>query len=180
MSGTCCRLTGKDMAVLEVMLERRRGLGDPIVPLIERKLAGARMVPVDAVEATVATLNSRLAFRVDGGPVQTRTLVQQEVRGLVGLCLPLATPLGLALIGLGEGEEAAAERRGGGTARVVLERVLYQPEAARRAGQQAGRQRPALVLVHSADDDWQAAAVPLGGRGKMRHREGGDDGPSAA
>lgn len=177
MSG--CRLTSKDFAILEIMLERRRGLGDPIVPLLERKLEGARVVLVDSVEAGVATLNSRLSFRVDGGPAQTRTLVQQEVRGLVGLGLPLATPLGLALIGLGEGDAAVVERRGGGTARVVLDKVLYQPEAARLAAQ-AGRGRPALMLVHSVGDDWRPAGVPLGGNGKILHTGSDDDGPSAA
>lgn len=183
MSDTRCCLTAKDFSILEVMLERRRGFGDPIVPLLERKLAGARIVLVDGVDADVATLNSRVLFRVGDRPGEARTLIQQEVRGLVGLGLPVTTPLGLTLLGLAEGEAAAFERRGGGTDRVVLDRVLYQPEAARRAAQaadEAPAQRPALALVHNAGDDWQPAAVPLGGGGKIRHRGGDDDGPSAA
>jgi len=184
MNTAGCCLTAKDFSILEVMLERRRGFGDPIVPLVERKLACARVVLVDSVDADVATLNSRVLFRVGGQPAETRTLVQQDVRGMVGLGLPLTTPLGLALLGLSEGEEARFERRGGGTERVVLDRVLYQPEAARRARQvkeeAPERRRPALVLVHSAGDGWQPGAGPLGGHGKILHRGGDDDGPSAA
>ncbi len=188
MSTAGCCLTAKDYSILEVMLERRRGFGDPIVPLLERKLAEARVVLVDSVDADVATLNSRVLFRVGGQPAETRTLIQQDVRGMVGLGLPLTTPLGLALLGLAEGEGAAFERRGGGTDTVVLDRVLYQPEAARQAKQvpertpmeAPERRRPALVLVHSAGDNWQPHTAPLGGHGKILHRGGDDDGPSAA
>ena len=183
MSGPACCLTAKDFSILEVMLERRRGFGDAIVPLLERKLAEARVVPVDSVEADIATLNSRMLFSVDGQPAEMRTLVQQDVRGMVGLGLPLTTPLGLALLGLGEGEQAVFEQRAGRPRRVALDKVLYQPEAARRARQEAASARPgrpALVLVHSAGDDWQPVAGPLGGHGKILHRGGDDDGPSAA
>jgi len=183
MSDARCCLTAKDFSILEVLLERRRGFGDPIVPLLERKLAGARIVLGEGVDPGVATLNSRVLFRVGGQPAETRTLIQQEVRGLVGLGLPLTTPLGLALLGLSEGEETGFERHGGRPERVLLDKVLYQPEAARRASQAAREEparRPALVLVHSADDDWQPAGAPLGGHGKIRHRGGDDDGPSAA
>jgi hypothetical protein len=63
----------------------------------------------------------------------------------------------------------------------VLEKVLYQPEAAARGARaKAGPQpaRPALVLVHDAGSDWQ----PLGGAAKIRQGWSGDDdpGPSAA
>jgi regulator of nucleoside diphosphate kinase len=179
--GRCC-LTAKDYSILEVMLERRRGFGDAIVPALERKLAEARVVLVDGVDPGVATLNSRVLFRVGDAPAQTRTLIQQEVRGMVGLGLPVTTPLGLALLGLGEGETVLFERPGVRPERIVLDKVLYQPEAARRSRHvlpKAAESRR-LVLVHSAGDDWQPPENPLGGPGKIRHRGGDDDGPSAA
>jgi regulator of nucleoside diphosphate kinase len=37
--------------------------------MLERKLAQSSIVSVGAVEPDVATLNSRVAFRVDDGPV---------------------------------------------------------------------------------------------------------------
>jgi regulator of nucleoside diphosphate kinase len=177
----CC-LTAKDFSILEVMLERRRALGDAIVPALERKLAEASVVLVDGVGPGVATLNSRVLYRVGDAPEQTRTLIQQEVRGMVGLGLSVTTPLGLALLGLGEGETATLERPGVRPERVVLDKVLYQPEAARRSRHVLPEavERRRLVLVHSAGDDWQPPADPLGGHGKIRHRGGDDDGPSAA
>lgn len=192
MSASGCCLTSKDVSILEVMLERRRGLGDPIVPLLERKLADARVVLVDCVPPDVATLNSRVTFRLDGGQAQTRTLIQQEVRGLVGLGLSLTTPLGLTLIGMAEGQETTVQRLGGKPANIRLERVLYQPEAARHAArvaqatelaktaQMAAARRPALTLVHSAGDDWQPHHRPLGAQSNFLQRGGDDDGPSAA
>ena len=63
-------------------LERLSALGDPLAPALERKLASARIVPRDTVSANVVTLNSRVAFRVDGVS-DTRILVQADARGFV-------------------------------------------------------------------------------------------------
>ena len=84
--------------------------------------------------------------------------------------------------GIGEGETVLFERPGVRPERIVLDKVLYQPEAARRSRHvlpKAAESRR-LVLVHSAGDDWQPPENPLGGPGKIRHRGGDDDGPSAA
>ncbi len=182
MDSSHCRLTSKDFSILEVMLERRIASGDRIVPLLERKLAAASVVLVDSIEADVATLNSRVVFRIDGGPAETRTLVQGEVRGMVGTGLPLTTMRGLALLGLREGQSMGIESAAGERQTILLEKVLYQPEAARRqfAPQAAPDTppRPALRLVHSAPAD----VTPLGERPKIRQRGPYDDdpGPSAA
>jgi regulator of nucleoside diphosphate kinase len=181
VSGSTC-LTDKDFAILEAMLVRRAALGDPLAPLIERKLAEATVVSTDAVDASIATLNSRVAFRVGELPAQERTLVRHEGRGTVGRGLPIDTRRGLAILGLAEGRTVLVPRRGGGQEALRLEKILYQPEAARRAAEDAGmasrRGRSALVLVHDAGNDWQ----PLGWPGKIRQGWTGDDdpGPTAA
>lgn len=179
-----CVLTTKDHSILEIMLERRIASGDPILPLLERKLADARVVSVDEIAADVATLNSRVAFRVNDGALETRTLVQQDKRGIVGSNLFITTLRGLALLGMSEGQELSLERADGGHDRIRAEKVVYQPEAARRqvtepalfTGRPAGR--PALRLVHSATSDVQ----PPDPVWKMRHsgRDDDDPGPSAA
>jgi regulator of nucleoside diphosphate kinase len=177
---TC--LTDKDFAILEAMLLRRAALGDPLAPLIERKLADATVVSTDEIDAAVATLNSRVAFHVGALPAQERTLVRHEGRGTVGRGLPIDTRRGLAILGLAAGRTAFVPRRGGGHETLRLEKVLYQPEAARRAVEGARTAprhgRPALVLVHDAGGDWQ----PLGWSAKMRQGWAGDDdpGPTAA
>lgn len=178
-----CRLTTKDHAMLEGMLERKTASGDAILPLLRQKVADAIVVPVDQVTADIATLNSRVVFRVNGGPAETRTLVQQETRGLVGQNLLVTTLRGLSMLGMSEGQRVAVERAAGEPETILIERVVYQPEAARReaaeiAEASAPGKRPALRLVHSAVSNVQ----PLGETWKMRqtHHDDDDPGPSAA
>ncbi|KUM23405.1 nucleoside-diphosphate kinase [Mesorhizobium loti] len=176
MTGTMYRLTTKDFAVLELMLMRRRAFADPAVPMLERKLAESSVVPIGAVEPDVATVNSRVIFRVDDGPAETRTLVLGESSAPVGYGLPVGTWRGLCLLGMRSGQSAPIERPDGSRESILLEDVAYQPEAARRAARAAGQRPHGLRLVYSATaDHW-----PLGGHGKIRQTEGDDPGPSAA
>ena len=185
-----CVLTTRDHSIVEAMHQRRIASGDAILPLLGRKLAEATVVDVDQVAADIVTLNSRVVFRVDGGTPETRTLVRQEDRGLIGSNLPVSTPRGLALLGMSEGQQAIVERIGGGQETLLVEKVFYQPEAARRQTterapsredtgerEDTGR-RPALRLVHSATPDVQ----PAGDIWRMRQsgRDDDDPGPSAA
>ena len=180
MTSTNCRLTTKDFAVLEIMLERRRAFADPIVHMIEHKLSTADVVPIDSVEPDVVTLNSRVVFRIDAGPAETRTLVQNEVGGPVGSGLSVATRRGLCMLGMAEGQTTSIEHPDGRRESILIKAVLYQPEAARRAVQEKSRaevRRPhGLTLVYSAATDRR----PLGDRAGMRQTEDDDPGPSAA
>ena len=180
MTSTNCRLTTKDFAVLEVMLERRRAFADPIVHLLEHKLSTADVVAIDAVGPDIVTLNSRVVFHIDAGPAETRTLVQNEVRGPVGSSLSVATRRGLCMLGMAEGQTTSIEHPDGRRESILIKAVLYQPEAARRAVQEKSRaevRRPhGLTLVYSATADRR----PLGERAGMRQTEDDDPGPSAA
>lgn len=178
MSRNCC-LTTKDLAVLEVMLERRRAFADPMASMLEDKLANAGVVSIDAVEPDIVTLNSRVVFRIDAGSVETRTLVQNEGRGPVGSSLSVATRRGLCMLGMAEGQTAMIEQADGRRESIQIKAVLYQPEAARRAVREkpAGAHRPhRLTLVYSA----AAGSRPLGEMAGMRQTEDDDPGPSAA
>ena len=99
----------------------------------------------------------------------------------VGMFLPIASPRGLALLGLSEGQAFDLTNHDGKEERVLLERVLYQPEAARRAGEAspdgplaAQERRPFLrVIEGSAASRTRPMPLPADG--------GFDDpGPSAA
>src|SRR6185312_9037453 len=118
----CC-LTTKDGSILEAMLERRIASGDVILPLLRQKLAEATIVQVDEVDAGVVTLNSRVLFRVNDGETETRTLVQQENRGLVGLNLPITTPRGLSMLGMSEGQTVTVGRPAGGQESILIEKI---------------------------------------------------------
>jgi regulator of nucleoside diphosphate kinase len=149
-----CRLTTKDHAILETLLERCPEPNGAYAALLASKLAGAGVWLSRDIPAGVVTLNSRVLYRVDGGPTETRIVAQSPAGGpVVGLLLPLTTLRGLALLGLAEGESITFAE---GEAEVTLsvQAVAYQPEAARREAQlsRAEARSPVLRLVHSTSD----------------------------
>ena len=134
MTGTNCWLTTKDFAVLEIMLERRRAFADPIVPMLEHKLSNADVIAIESVEPDIVTLNSRVVFRIDAGPAETRTLVQNEVRGPVGSSLSITTRRGLCMLGMAgpDGVDRTGRRQAG----VDPDRGRALPAGGRAAGRQ--------------------------------------------
>lgn len=174
-----CLLTTKDFTILEVMLERCLGRDDPMVAMLRRKLAKAVVVFREDIPPTVVTLNSRVRFRVDDGPAETRILAHDEVRGLVGLTIPLANRRGLAMLGLAEGQSFAIDRTDGTTETITVLEVMYQPEAAKREEQQLrsqARTGPFLRVVHRSDDAGERPAQ----RVLASATDSDDPGPSAA
>ena len=175
MSNETCILTTKDFTILEVMRDRCLGQDDPLAPILKRKIETAVVVFREDVPVNVATLSSRVTFSVDGRDPDTRVIAQDRSASPVGLFLPITTPRGLALLGLTEGQAFVLPNG----ERVLLEKVQYQPEAARRdreamAGLAAASQRkPALKLIRGAYYD-QPRLVTAGSDGFD------DPGPSAA
>ncbi|RWF79390.1 MAG: nucleoside-diphosphate kinase [Mesorhizobium sp.] len=151
-----CILTTKDFTILEAMRERCLGRDDPLAPILKRKIESALVVFRDDVRVNVATLSSRVAFRVDGREPDTRILSHDRMNGSAGLFLPITTPRGLALLGLAEGEDFFLTDHEGREERVVLEKVHYQPEAARRerealsSSSAPAQRKPSLKLVRGA------------------------------
>ena len=136
-----CRLTSTDYAALRVLARRLEDDGSPLLPLLHAKLAGAAVVADERIDPLVATLNSRVEFRLDDRPLQTRILVGCAFRnGLVGLTLPVSTPYGLALLGMRQGRTVRLARDGGAQ-ELHLSRIVYQPQAAARL------RRPANTTV---------------------------------
>ncbi|WP_292896884.1 nucleoside-diphosphate kinase [Nitratireductor sp.] len=149
-TGQGCILTTKDFTILEFLQERRHRFSEPYAALLRAKLDGARVVLREDAPAHVATLNSRVRFRTGDEQPQTRIISHDELQGFVGLTLPLTTLRGLALLGLSAGETIALPKNAASEPeRLVLEAVLYQPEAARRKIR--NMPRPSLRLVHDAD-----------------------------
>lgn len=179
MSNETCILTTKDFTILEVMRSRCLGSDDPLAPILKRKIESARVVFGDDVPENVATLSSRVGFSVNGHRPDTRVISHDRMTDLVGMFLPITTQRGLALIGLCEGQEFRLTNHEGIEQRIVLEKVHYQPEAARREKEIMGRQatpahrKAALKLIRGA-----FYGKPRPGPGAY---DGGDDpGPSAA
>lgn len=177
-----CQLTTKDYTILEVLAERNRDLDPTMTTLLRRKLSDAQVLFREDIPATVVTLSSRVKFSIDGGPAETRIVAHEDMRGLVGLTLPITTPRGLALLGLAEGQSITIEHENGGMETLTVVEVAYQPEAARREGTTPGtdampaRRGAVLRLVHSADRPAQPQPQPRFVIGPDHD----DPGPSAA
>lgn len=170
-----CTLTTKDFTILEVMFDRNPDPAGAMTALLRRKLDTARVVFRDDVASDVATLSSRISFSVDGRDADSRVLSHDRMSAPTGLFLPITTLRGLALLGLAEEQTICIADDEGTETCIRLERVLYQPEAARRekaaiaqaatpemrrlslrviSGPPASKQRKAYVgLVVSADGD---------------------------
>ena len=155
MKTDSCILTTKDFTILEVMLDRCQDPADPIGRLLRRKIEAATVVFRDDIPPTVATLSSRVTYRVNGREPDSRIISPDRMSSPIGLYLPVTTRLGLALLGLTEGQTFAFDGQEGEES-VLLESVLYQPEAARREREAALRlatpamRRAALRVVPGA------------------------------
>jgi len=69
-----CILTAKDFTILEAMRDRCLDWEAALLPIVRRKLESAQVVFRADIPEDVATLNSRVTFRVGAGASETRTL----------------------------------------------------------------------------------------------------------
>lgn len=136
---TPCRLTAKDVSVLEGMVDRIKAQSRPaMMRLLQRKLASARVFIRDDIDPRVATINSRIQYLVGDGPVETCVLTHGGENALPGTALPVSDLHGLALLGLMEGDAIAVEIEGGRIDVLHVVRIEHQPEAARQESRHPG------------------------------------------
>ena len=177
------QLTTKDYTILEVMLERYHGRDATMSTILRRKVSQALVMFRDDIPPTVVTLSSRVAYRVNDGPAETRIIAHDEMRGLVGMLLPITNPRGLALLGLAEGQSMTIPKADGSVETLTVQEVIYQPEGARRErfklthGADPIPGRPVLRVVHRSDGLPDKSANKIA----VAFQTGFDDpGPSAA
>jgi regulator of nucleoside diphosphate kinase len=160
-------LTAKDHVFLESLLLAGRNT-DAYLQLLRHKLETATVVPTELVHARTATIDSRIAFSVGGGAAEQRVLSRDEKSATHGLSLPVTTMRGLALLGLKEGDVYPLRKENGIIEPLRLEKMLYQPEAARRREHAAAT---AAVLQFRSGSP---------ATGPAAHVSEDDPGPSAA
>lgn len=120
-------LTARDRYVLEKMLSDWPPLTDEWMVLLRRKLS--RSQRPGRMPADLATIDTRVSFRCASGLTDTRTLCLPGTYAPGSAFLPITTFYGLALLGLREGQSMAFDRPEGRRDWIVLEKVLFQPEA---------------------------------------------------
>ena len=146
-----CTITTKDITILQTMYDRRHALPETVRQLLRHKLDNATVVFSDDIKDDVVTLNTRVGYRIGNGQPQTAIITQNQMDGMVGQCLSLCTVRGLGLLGLTE-TTAISVPKSHATApdRLIVETVLFQPEAARRERLKQQEIRHSLRLVYDA------------------------------
>jgi regulator of nucleoside diphosphate kinase len=126
-------VTAPDRARLRAMLAAEGHNANRIVRrALTQKLWHATVCAPDAVPADLVTMHSRVVYRRHiGEPLEERRLCFSDENASAGSVLPILTPLGTAMLGLRAGSSAPYEIAGGIRLMLVVERVAYQPEAAR-------------------------------------------------
>ena len=109
---------------------------------LQCELDRAEIVDSDVVPPTVVTMNSTVRFRIEQ-PSEESSLELTYPNEAAAFCLTLVypddvgtrnnsvsvfAPVGSALLGLSQGDRIEWPRPGGGTLRLRIEEVTYQPE----------------------------------------------------
>ena len=112
--------------------------------LLEHELDRANIVDSDEIPEGIVTLYSRVRLRdLRSGELLTCKLVLPSEAGRVQDGLSILAPVGIAMLGYGEGDSFECKTPGG-TRTFLVESVLFQPEAeAQRRREFMGPQEPA-------------------------------------
>ncbi len=98
---------------------------------LEAELARAEVVEPQDMPADVVSMNSTVRFRVDSTQETfTLTLVYPKDMDSGAGKISILAPVGSALLGLSQGDEIEWPKPGGGTLKVQIEKVIFQPERA--------------------------------------------------
>ncbi|SFP41353.1 GreA/GreB family elongation factor [Nitrosomonas cryotolerans] len=96
---------------------------------LEAELGRAELVDSKDVPPTVVTMNSTVKFKVSSSNEEfCFTLVYPKDVDASGKTISVFAPVGSALLGLSQGAEIEWPKPGGGTLKVKIEEVIYQPE----------------------------------------------------
>jgi regulator of nucleoside diphosphate kinase len=122
-------LTSQDLERLENLLESLPSNAFPGKEELRNELDRAEIVEPDQIPPTVVTMNSTVRFRIaPSGEDFCLTLVYPKDVDGSGDKISILAPVGSALLGLSTGDEIEWPRPGGGTIKVRIVEVVYQPE----------------------------------------------------
>ena len=122
-------LTSQDLERLEALLEGLPSRAFPGKEALLAELERAEIVEPDQIPASVVTMNSTVRFRIDSsGEDYSLTLVYPKDIDDTGKKISILAPVGSALLGLSTGDEIEWPSPGGGTIKVRIVEIIYQPE----------------------------------------------------
>lgn len=127
-------VTSRDLWALRAIARSRLEASDPVGRALADKLERCVVLPPGAIASGVVTLGSRVVLGLGGRHTQERVLVGAEQDHLLPrLALPVATPLGTAVLGAVAGSSVAFRGSDGNVEEVRIIEVAGQPVAARQA-----------------------------------------------
>lgn len=121
-------ITSRDLWVLRATARSLSGVDAPIGRALAEKLEHCLVLPPGASASGIVTLGSHVVLDVGGRPAQERVLVNADECGVPPrLVLPVATPLGVAVLWSAAGSSATFQRRDGGVDEVRIIAILNGP-----------------------------------------------------
>lgn len=124
-------ISSRDAARLDALLESLPTAAFPGRAELEKELSRARIVEPEEVPASIVTMNSTVKFRVESSSeVFSLDLVYPKDMDSSSSKISILAPVGSALLGLSQGDEIEWPEPGGGSLRVRVEEIVYQPERA--------------------------------------------------
>lgn len=118
-----------DAERLEALLDALPRGSFPGKAELEAELARAEVVEPRDVPPNVVSMNSTVKFQVESSSeVFSLTLVYPKDMDSSGSKISILAPVGSALLGLSQGDQIEWPKPGGGTLRVRIEEIVYQPE----------------------------------------------------
>ncbi|WP_339805301.1 nucleoside diphosphate kinase regulator [uncultured Marinobacter sp.] len=124
-------ISSLDAERLDTLLESLATKAVPGKTELEDELGRADVVDPKDVPPNLVTMNSTVRFREHPGDREFElTLVYPKDMDGSGTRISILAPVGSALLGLSVGDEIEWPKPGGGTLKVQIEEILYQPERA--------------------------------------------------
>lgn len=122
-------ISSLDVIRLENLIESLSDSEFPDKGNLEAELARAQVVDPTKIPFTVVTMNSTVKFKIEStGRDFYLTLVYPKDVDAQGGTISILAPVGIALLGLSQGDEIEWPKPGGGMLQVRIEEITYQPE----------------------------------------------------
>lgn len=120
-----------DPIFTELDFQRITGLNDGHIPLeLKHLISDAEILSSYSIPETVVTMNTKLILRnTDDGNTQTVTLCYPHNADPNQGMFSVLSPIGMSMIGRRTGDCIHWKTPGGNSHSMVIEKILYQPEA---------------------------------------------------
>lgn len=124
-------VSSRDLDRLEALLDSLPDNAFPGKSSLQAELDRADIVEPEEIPPSVVTMNSTIRFGIasSGEEFRMSLVYPKDVTGAEDRISILA-PVGSALLGLSVGDEIEWPRPGGGTIKVKILEIVYQPESA--------------------------------------------------